>query len=210
MRLPEVHALVLVSAVLALPVQVAAQAAPDSTEHRDDCRHARQVIETGHPAPHMEWALGFIGNCDRQLWGRTVATALRSLRTSSDLDELANVWADTQWLRDRHLFEAALEIGGDRSASLPARMFALRALLMLVEPGMQPSYAELSRVKHSNARRRWSCDLGKVRDAYMRGGVPLPADYERQAEALAKRIDADSLEPEELRYAAKCIDEHSD
>lgn len=186
-----------------------AQANSDPAVHSNDCRLARQVIETGHPAPHMEWALGYIGNCDRQLWGRTVAIGLWRLRTSTDLDELAHIWADTQWLRDRHLFEAALEIGGDKSASLPARMFAVRALLMLVAPGVQPSYQELLRIRETSTGRRWICTLGITRDAHMRPGVPLPADYEEEAEALAKRIEADPSEPEELRYAAKCVDHYS-
>lgn len=92
---------------------------------------------------------------------------------------------------------------------MPARMFAVRALLMLVAPGVQPSYEELLRVKDRSTGRRWICSLAITCDAYMRPGVPLPTDFKAQAEALAKRVEADPSEPEELRYAAKCVDHYS-
>lgn len=191
--------------IFAVVPETHAQANPDSVKHRNDCRLAQQVIETGHPAPHTSWALGYIGYCDFDTWGRTMAAGVRRLRTSSDTAELVAVWAPTQWLRDRALYEAALEIAGDRAASVPARVFAFRALLLLNEPRLSIRYEDMVSTAGSRTGARGGCSFSWRRGGMPYTGTALPADFKDRITAVAKRVRGDSSEPEPVRVAAKCF-----
>src|ERR1041384_5383461 len=98
----------LLSAIVALTPQLsAAQASPDSVGHRNECRLAEQVLTTGSPAPHREWAEGYIPSCGYDLWGRTAAIAVRRNKGSSDLALLSKQWRRLDFLRDGAVFQAA-------------------------------------------------------------------------------------------------------
>lgn len=188
----------------AFPASAWGQANPDSVKLRNDCRLARQILETGQPSPHAEWARQTIGFCGPEVWGASVAAAVRRVRTATDQSELALYWADSQWLRDRHLFEAALEIAGDRSASVPTRVFAFRALRKLLYPGEVSKYKDLVGGFDARGWVRGGCKSGWVHFDMPYDGVALPSNYSEQIRLLAQRVRTDLSEPEDIRTAAAC------
>jgi hypothetical protein len=180
------------------------QATPDSVKHRNDCRLARQVVVTGHPVPHLRWALGYLAGCGAGEQGAAVAQAVRRLRAETDTSVLRPYWSVTGYLLDRRLFEAAEEIAIDRSASTQARVFATSALISVVRPGFISDYSQLVggfRPDGLVAGGCWSVASGK----FQRTDTPLPVDYQERIAAVRQRLRGDPTEPLDVRTAATCL-----
>src|ERR1044071_7803060 len=109
-----------------------AQADPDSVKRRNDCRLAGQVLSTGHPATHYEWALEKAWHCPDAAAG--IASRLRASAASRDTAVLEALTRPTQRLRDGQIFAIALAIVGHNAASLEARVYAARTLLYALRP----------------------------------------------------------------------------
>jgi hypothetical protein len=196
------------------PAVAAAQADPDSVQLRNNCRLAEQVIATGHPEPQDEWAWGVIHQCGGS-GGAAIAQGMAALRQSADLEALDRLTGQAQWLRDGHMFDTALDIAGDASASVPARVLAMRSLLYylrLEHPtnrGVPITYGDM----HATADPR----TGVPRQGCASGvasshasppaalGDPLPPDYGARVEALGIQLSRDAAEPPEVRAAALCL-----
>src|SRR4051794_23983871 len=124
--------MILRAGMMLIPVTAAAQRdAVDPVHLRNDCRLASQVVETGHPAPKLKWALGAIRACTPNEYGAAVAAAVRRERAISDTATLASYWNASRWLIDGQLFSAAMDVANDRNASQESRVFAILALLRM-------------------------------------------------------------------------------
>lgn len=188
--------ILMLALVLALPACAAAQnAMSDSVQHRNRCRLAAQIVRTGTPAPHAEWAYEFIAYCGSE-GGAAVAAGIRESRHSSNVEELEQITRATLDLTDGQVFEAALDVAGDGAGTKEARVIAFRTLIRAVSPGRVISYAQLSAS---------SCfGLGAGLHFEAQHGTPLPADYSARIAQLATRIAADASAPPEVQRAAAC------
>lgn len=181
----------------ALAMPAAGQASPDSVHRRNECRRAVQIMRTGVPAPHREWASGYIRLCGAE--GKAVTLgAIRAARNSTDRALLEDVTRPTLYLIDADFYEAAAEIAQDRSASDLARVFALRTLLVAAAPRVTPGYEAMI-----GASPGGNCGLAGMHDLTDRG-VPLPANANQRTRALAEAIIRDQSETEPVRMAARC------
>jgi hypothetical protein len=76
---------------------------------RNDCRLAKQVLQTGQPTNKRRWALGRIAGCGGE-GGRVIAELLTARRhevaRTRELDEVVSAGLG---LLDRKLYESALE-----------------------------------------------------------------------------------------------------
>jgi len=178
------------------PAAMTAQANPDSVHHRNNCRLAEQVLSTGHPAPREEWALGIVWNCRDA--GPVLATRLTDARASTDSAYLNALTAPLIQIRDGQVFAAGLALAGDRAASLPARVAAIRAVMYAVRPGGYVNPAALADPRAVN------CFGTPSPHSEVLNGAPLPSDYLDQARALMSRIASDHSEAEGIRHAAQC------
>ena len=188
-----------------IPACATAQGEPDSVQARNACRLAVQIVETGHPAPQIRWAHEFVANCGRE-GGRAVAGAIRRARSGSSPGELEAITRSIRTFRDGAVFHAALEVAGDRSASIPARVFAFRTLLGTMSPGRDLSYAEMTTAGTISA-----C-LGRppgFHDAVTRG-APLPPQPGALLRDVAARVVDDASEAAEVRQAARCAARYAD
>jgi len=197
--------LLLVFAALLTPTAGAhAQAEPDSIKLRNDCRLAMQVLTTGHPAPRLEWARGFIGYCGNEQWATAKRAAILRLRASADENELGREWRFVWMLRDAELFNAVLQIAQDRNASTAARLWSLRTLANYIDP--EGSYGALTRIIPGSREGQPQCITGRAAGhMHEYSGKPLPSDFAAQARNLARALVADSGESLDLRTAAKCV-----
>lgn len=198
------RALVVILAALA-PVGVQAQVNADSVKHRNDCRLARQVLESGHPAPHTDWALRQIGGCGAEEYGASIAAAVRRRRTASDTAVLGRLWNPMHFLQDGSLFGAAVEIAGDRAASVPSRVFALLALIHATGVGTGATYRSVTGGFDEHGFVRGGCANRTVYDDVRITGSPLPADWRAQVVAIGERLRSDPSEPLDIRTAASCL-----
>lgn len=196
MPIRNLTAAVLLAAVL--PLGLHGQVPADSVHLRNNCRLAEQVLSTGHPAPHWSWALTTIARC--RTGGPALASAIRGTRTSTDTALLNAVTRPSSQLRDKVVYEAALSIASDRTASTPARVFAIRTLLWAFIPGSWITYSNLVGSPESGA----CYGGGQPLHSYVVVGERLPSDYARRVNDLGLRVARDTSEPSEVRAAAGC------
>lgn len=198
-----ITSLLLMSAALLMARPASAQADPDSVKLAADCRLAVQVMTTGHPAPHLEWARSLMGYCGRGTWAGAASAAIRRLRTSTDAAELSREWRHLWLLRDADVFDAVSEIAADERSSVPARLWALRTLANYIDPEgsyiLEPRLGPSGEVDACIANRSaGSTDLHVAK--------PLPTDFAAHARDLARAIGNKPAEPVPVRAAAWCVE----
>jgi hypothetical protein len=182
-----------------LPACALAQADPESVHARNACRLAVQIVETGHPAPHSQWAFDYVVNCGRA-GGDALANAIHRTRRVTDTVELAAVTRSLRTFRDGAVFNAALDVAGDRSATVQARVIAFRTLLVMMSPGRSLSYGQMTSLEENG-----TC-LGRPRGFHdeVKEGAPLPPRHAELLRVAASRVIEDASVPAELRQAARC------
>lgn len=193
-----------------LPVVLArpgfAQVSSDSVKHRNECRLAEQVMTTGRPEPHREWARGYIAFCGPESWARAAATALRRLSMSEDRRTLEKEWGRVRLLRDSTLFATASEIARAGSSSVPARVYAIRYLVNIVHPNRLIRYDLMVRGTDARGYRRSPCfersAAGRQAEYH---GLAQPRDFRERIAALLRDIHADPAQPAQGRSAALCL-----
>lgn len=191
--------LILIVALSLLPRVVGAQRAED-VAHRNDCRLATQVITTGQPATKAGWAASAVRECGAAA-GASVAAAIRASRTSRDLATLSRLGNVAVVLRDGVMFEAAIDVMKDADASLEARVFAARVLVLGLQPHLYMTYQQIS---------KGNC-YGEIRGSHAteaRGGAPIRVELAERAREAGRGVHADSTAPHEVRLAARCAALH--
>lgn len=181
-----------------------AQANPDSVKLRNDCRLASQVLRTGHPAPHLDWARGMIPYCGYNQWADAVAGAISRTRRSTNERELASEWRHLWMIKDAVLLDSVRSIASDHSASVGSRLWALRTLANLIDP--EGVYGALTEVDPGRPDGRPVCIVNRAAGITMSyTGRPLPPDYVERARATAASIISDDSDVPTLRTAARCV-----
>lgn len=100
---------------------------------RNDCRLAAQVVRTGHPAPHREWAYGIIRQCGES-GPSAVAERWRTAPPTGREDLRALIGA-TAAFRTREVFDAVATVARTPSADERVRAYALALLYSYADPG---------------------------------------------------------------------------
>lgn len=116
--------------LFALPLAGQEADAAVAAKHRSNCRLAAQVLETGRPDPHREWALRYIGECEGE--GAIVLGRLwQTVAGGAEVEPL--VWSSLR-LRDARLYQWLRETATDRSRPGPVRIAAMLVLARYTEP----------------------------------------------------------------------------
>lgn len=176
-----------------------AQVDPDSVRARNECRLASQVIETGQPAPHMDWALSTIRSCGPD-GAAALARAVLAHRTSTDSAVMGRLTRPTQYMVDGEIFDVAYRVASDPDASTVARVFAVRTLIWTLAPGRDLTYDDLTGVGGQG-----NCAGGFSTHIDPEPGSPLPEDHEQRIRDLAVRLTEGDAAPPEVRSAAVCL-----
>lgn len=198
--------LALVSLLVLVPGVAHSQADADSVKRRNECRLAAQIIETGQPAPHGDWAWRMIALCEPGLKVQAYRAAIRHAGTSTDPVALARAIRPLAGFRDGGLFADVLHLAGDRSASVPARVTAFVALASVADPWAAPSYDAFRGGIDARGIPRGACSRQRAEPLEPTPGVtPIPADSLTQIHALRERVLRDPGEPDDVRSAAACL-----
>lgn len=99
-------------------------------KRRNNCRLAAQVLRSGHPHPHWDWALRYIARCEGE-GPAALASVWRTAPASGEMDRL--VWS-TLRLRDARLYQQLRETATDRSRPGPLRVAAMLVLTRYTDP----------------------------------------------------------------------------
>jgi hypothetical protein len=174
------------------------------TEPAEWCVRYERTLAHGGPEPELRKALRRVPGCGGDAWGRSVAGAVSRLRRSANVAELDPFWRVSVWLRDARILSASLEIAGDNTASVPARVYALRSLLMLGRPDLWPEYTEMA-APVVGTRRPGGCHFGRRTGEFPYQGAALPPDTRSRIVAVANALQRDASEPPDVRAAARCV-----
>lgn len=194
---------ILLALLVGLSAGVSAQAGPVAVQHRNECRLAVQTLTTGHPDPKTEWALSIIKRCGDD-GAMALASAVRTLRTSTDTATLDYMRYQTGSFRDAEVFAALLDVAGDQAASVPARVYAILALDDITDPHLRYSFKDATTELDDLGRPRCYGRLQMISDHAQISGKPLPSDYEELVDDLRQRIQTDSASPRLVRAATFC------
>jgi hypothetical protein len=203
----QVRRIVLVTLVTALTMadEGTAQIHPDTLARRENCRAAQQLIVTGRPASRQTWAWQYIGVCSPAQRVEAYLRAIERSRTSADRELLGRAIMPVASWHDGRLFNRVLELAGDRSATVPARVMAFVALSAMGDSLRAPAYERFIGGLDELGIPRGGCAMrmGHARP-FSVGERPVPRDYKERIRALAGRIARDTAEPEDVRSAAAC------
>lgn len=142
--------------------------------------------------------------------GNAIARGLESLRSEKDTLVLSRFMAYADVWRDARVMHTAMEIAESDSSSVPARIFAIRHLLTILNPHRRYQYAGMVRGIDSSSSTpdlviyRPSCRPAYVSEARQVNGENLPADHAARIRAILQRLRADTTVPNPIRNAALC------
>jgi hypothetical protein len=181
----------------------AAQGLPASESSTACARHERLVVQGGTPQ-EVTAALRRMPYCGADVWGRSVAGAVSRLRRSADPVDLERFWRASAWVADARILAVSLDIAGDKTASLTARLHALRALLMVGRPDLWP---ELQGMRTPGARdvAQQGCHFSRRAGEFPHRGTPFPTDATARILAVARALQRDQSQPAAIRGAAQCV-----
>lgn len=176
-----------------------AGAQADKSAH--DCKAAIRIVERGKPARKEEWAWATVPGCGAA-GGSAARDAWLSLRSESDTASIAAIY-DRLWsFRDAALFDAARVTMADGSASVESRVFSAMFVVAQLFDDLNPDFGYFV-----STRPYGVCRIASVSDRAIQTGTPLPADAKEQARTVARSVLADSNAPEQVRSAARCVDQ---
>jgi hypothetical protein len=168
--------------MLMATVPLAAQQATEATDVRlrARCRTAAQVLETGHPAPKLAWAISQIRVCDESA-GPALASRWLALR-EADRDALGELTFTSRSVRDQRIFDAVLAVAGAPDRAPLIRLSALRVLLSYTDPDLDVSLRDLEAPQDDQL-------LGGILDFVPTdGAVPLAAGDPAAVMELLRRL----------------------
>jgi len=143
-----------------------------------------------------------------EMGGEEAATTLSATRFLTDPGALEELVGPFRYFRDAAVFGAAMDVADDRTASVPARVLALRTLWVLRSGKIWIAYEQMLPADEATvAIPTGRCGAGiRLSDAtpYWIDGALPPADFASQILALAERIRADASQPLIVRAAATC------
>lgn len=161
-------------------------------------------------ASEVHVALGVLVTCGAE-GGRTAAMMARTLRASTDTAILKTFVGMLANFRDAAVLDAALEIARDRTASIPARVYAFRTLFVLRSGKTWAGYRSMLRedatADSTLAGLIAPCgEEFQIADAapFWYEGAPLPADFRQRVTALTEQVVRDRTEPVRVRSASTC------
>ena len=120
--------------------QLAAQADPDSVKLRNDCRLARQVLESGQPSPHRTDALSLIPLC-----GQDAVPALLTVWSEPPTEraELSVLVNSTRSLVIPQLVDALLSTLERTNLETNQRAAALLVLVTYADSSLAPGFEDI-------------------------------------------------------------------
>ena len=193
--------------------------APPANELRVDpareCQTAAQLRARSEAGgPHMSRTLWRVHECPEQA-GRIVAKLLTSSRSDRDTVAVQEATSLAQYVHDGRVLAAALAVSLDTSATIAARLGALRALLWAKAPGHP--YHSLSSLLTPPTCVRPRCFSSYTSHFYGGGpvagatarwpvfGYPMPDGFVSQINSATAMIEDDGRAPTSLRGAARHV-----
>src|SRR5947199_9370644 len=111
-----------------------AQGVPDR-----ECQRAAIIIAKGHPAETDDWAFGALSGCG-VVGANAFAAGLAHYTTETNIAALEDFMTSVDSWRDATIFDAVMQLATNSAASPQARVFAVRHLILRLNPQFVYTY----------------------------------------------------------------------
>lgn len=206
-RLGATHGMIpwLASIILFLSSPVAGQSGDENplmAEHRNDCRLAEQVVQTGHPHTKKEWAATLIEVCPDE--GPHIF-ASKWLTVADDSGAVATLLHQSARLRDARIYAQLRSTVQDRSRPSVVRVGAMLVLARYVDRYNAVWFNEVA--PPEGPIRRVRMPFGSaLHPQVVTGSAPLPKTIRAEVLELLDRIAAEQqAESRSVWYAAAAL-----
>jgi hypothetical protein len=209
-------AAVALSLGLAAAPPASGQSTPRTIALSKECEQALRLAVQGHlrreedeqwdrkhggGRSKTDWMWAILPHCGKAggVAGAGMWTATRAV---SDTTRLAETYAGLWRFRDAAVFNAAVMLAADPSATTPSRVFSTMLLVAQLFDQLDPAYREFIATGRYDV-----CRIGGVVDRSISLGAPLPADARMRARTLARALVADPGAPRDVQNAGRCLDQ---
>lgn len=164
---------------------------------RNNCRLASQIVRTGNPHPHYDWAVAVLPTCDES---GAVAIAALWQEVAADSAQLATLVYNARTLEDGRLLDALLGVAENAGRPRLVRLSALSVLVSYFERG--GFIGDLATRTPATAR---ECTVGyQGHTGSVQGTVPFPANRRDLILASLNGLAANAPDVV-VRTAADCV-----
>lgn len=185
--------LILTALVILVPRQAVAQQDPHL---RNDCRLASQVLRTGHPAPHRQWAWSVIPSCTD-----SAGPVLAAVWNSPAESELGQLWGASHSVGDARLSRAVMNVLRDPARTKAVRITAARVLATHAAPNLVLLESHLAMIVGDSIHGAYvSIDHSPLR----RGAVPVTSDVVQEIRDTLDSVARQDSDPE-VRKVVRAI-----
>jgi hypothetical protein len=175
-----------------------------------DCGKAANIVSRGRTTPTDDWAFSALSACG-PAGARAVAAGMAFYRTETNVVALEDYMTQVDNWRDDVVLSAVLELATDDAATVQARVFAVRHLMLLLEPNLLLTYDGLIRKADTTVTRdmvTWQaagCTAQMVSAPHGSfKGAPLAPDYKERISETFRSLLNSSTTPAPVRNAANC------
>lgn len=195
-------------AALAVPALARAQAGGGKSDAKA-CEKAAQIVEKGHPAKKLGAAFLTLSTCGTMA-ADALVTGLSQYTQEGDPLVLEEFMREIDNWRDGRIFDAVTALVTNAGAAAPARVFAVRHLLILTHPFLVYSYAGLTvgEVTTSDAdleRTTIGCRAMMTSESAGQVAYPLPPNYATVIQSTLDSLASSASTPTIVRNAARCV-----
>lgn len=171
----------------------------DEAQARGDCRFAAQILRTGQPAPHREWAYHAIGKCADSGPG----VLIEKWRGTLPLDslEMRFLTGATRHFPQRPVFDAVAAAALNANNTAYQRFRAMRLLASFAMPGIYLSEQDLLNPQPGRATRRFAVSGDQATSQVGELGGVKP-----EVIALMQRIQNEATDPTLRRVAEEYVE----
>lgn len=213
MRILQGVAMFTVLLAVAIPRSAIAQDRRETDHEGEDdksCEKAAKIVSKGHSEKKYEWALGYTSVCGK-LGADALVAAIPQQMNVTDTLALESFFSTVDNWRDGAVMAAALELAGNPSASVQARVFSVRYLVTLVDKNVKFLYGDISASPTTSTSTidgatifSRPCLAAHVSDWSAITATQLPASYVSIIKAAMANIASASSTPVPVRNAAAC------
>ena len=174
------------------------------------CEKAVKIVAKGHPAKKELAAFLTLTSCGTMA-ADALVTGLSRYTQETDPLVLEEFMHEIDNWRDRRIFNAVISLATNNAAAAPARVFAVRHLLVLANPILLYSFkglivivGEVTTSDADGTTTTTGCRAALISDPAGQVAYPLPPNFHTLIQSTLASLAASGSTPTIIRNAARC------
>lgn len=176
-----------------------------------ECTTAAKIVASGSVNASQKSAYITVTGCG-SVGANAFVTGIPKNATVTDTTRLEDYMGQVDNWRDASIYNAVLQLANNSSATAQSRVYAIRHLIVLLQPNFRYTYGGLVAAADTTTGPDGSLTFaggcqGSI-SAEGRGsviGAALPAGFEAQIRSTLSALAASHSAPKQVRAAASCL-----